>query len=67
MHKHTQTEVNRKRGVRVRGCSPNEKKNQHTKEPATGTKGNNVRKRNLSCFCILFLDAFTKNTHVSKS
>ena len=49
MHKHTQTEVNRKRGVRVRGCSPNEKKNQLTKETATRKKGNKVRKRETMC------------------
>jgi hypothetical protein len=41
---HTRTkEVNRLRG------EPNEKNNQHTKEPATGQKGKNVRKRETMC------------------
>jgi hypothetical protein len=49
MHTHTQKEVNRKRGVRVRGYSPNEKQNQLTKETTTGKKGNKVRKRETMC------------------
>jgi hypothetical protein len=34
--------------VRARG-SPNEKNRQHTKEPATGQKGKNIRKRETMC------------------